>query len=177
MIWFNLKELENKLIKNQISEKDSFYYILAFFIIYNLVFFGDQEESFSNKWWSVLNLVVGIAITIYGLRKLFSINQLGDNTDFLKRLFSLAFVHSVRIVIFLTALIFFFFITDEILMATSEFRLTGLLPENLSLFLLENLTSILFYFLMIRSFKNIISSIENQPAEVSNTLDSPLRSE
>lgn len=167
MIWFNLKELENKLIKNQISEKDSFYYVLAFSIIYALVFFGDQEDSFSNKWWSLLNLVIGLAITVYGLSKVFSINQLGDNTNFLKRLFPLAFVHSVRLVIFLVAIIFLFNITNEILMATSEFELTGIIPENLSFLLIENLTSIAFYFLLIKSFKKINSNIEVRPAEKS----------
>lgn len=151
MIWFNLKELEDKLRNYDIPDKVSYHYILAFLIIFSLLHTGDNTDYYSNKWWRTLNFVIGLSISIYGIRKSYYINESGDNKDFLKRLFSLAFVIGVRIFLVL----FVFNVINEIITATTEISLTSLIPENPQNILIDAVLTFTFYLLMISSFNNI----------------------
>lgn len=155
MIWFKIKELEDKLGKNEIPDKASYHYILAFTILYSLVLNGENVDYYTNKWWRILNFVIGLSISIYGIRKSYYINEGGDNKDFLKRLFSLAFVHGFRILMFVLPVFLIFNIINEITIATIDVSLISFIPENPGSILLDTLLSGVFYLLIIRSFKKI----------------------
>lgn len=155
MIWFDIKTLEEKLLNYQISEKTGYYYLLAFFV---LAWFSSGEGDsykFESLHWNVVNFLTVLFFIVWGTRKVYYINQKGGDKDFLKRYFSMAFVHMMRIGVILLGLAF-------IINLITEF-LPGYLPDFLHVFswndpteFIQNLIlQIAFYSLLIRSFKRI----------------------
>ena len=155
MIWFNIKSLEEKLINNKISEETGYHYLLTFIIFVSIAFYSNIEDEFSSKWWSIGDFLIGLVIMIFGLSKVFEINSKADNKDFLKRYFSLSFIHSIRIAVVLTALL----ILNKLLIALApnyiSSLLTTLTTSNVAEFSSNILISILYYWLLIRSFLKV----------------------
>ena len=61
MIWLDIKELETKISTNELSEKDSFNYVLAFLIVSCLSV--GTSSSTENYWINLLNVILLILIT------------------------------------------------------------------------------------------------------------------
>jgi len=89
MIWFNLKELENKISNNELSDQDGFNYLLAFFILSTIGYC--MASGNSNCWITFLGCVLSVLINIWGLRMIYAANQEIDGKDFFKRFLKLDF--------------------------------------------------------------------------------------
>ncbi len=152
MIWFNIKSLEEKLINNKISEETGYHYLLTFLIIVSIVIYSDIPDDFSSKWWSLADFLIGLVITIFGLAKIFKINTNADNKDFLKRYFSLSFVHSIRIAVVLTVLLILNKLIINLAPNTISNFFTTLTTGDWAEFSSNILISLLYYWLLIRSF-------------------------
>lgn len=95
IICFNIKELENKLRIGDISESTFFNYLLANSIIFAIFSFLPSNE-YTMKWVLAIEIVLGLAITIIGIKTTFDINSAGDKKDYLGRFLSLSFVIGIR---------------------------------------------------------------------------------
>ena len=155
MIWFNIKSLEEKLINNKISEETGYHYLLTFLIFLSIAFAGNMEDDFSTKWWSLGDFLISLVILIFGLSKVFKINSSADNKDFLKRYFSLSFVHSLRIAIVLTILLILKKVLIDLSPNNISSFLTTLTKSDLAEFSANILISLLYYWLLIRSFLKV----------------------
>ena len=159
MIWFDIKTLEEKLIRNEVSEKTGYHYLLAFLILTALAVSSDDTPSFVSKYWKLADFIIGILILVLGTRKVFSINREGDNRDFLKRYFSISFVHTIRIAVLFFIILLFFNLLDEFLLEKLDLAfLNQFENEDFIKFTLGLLFNILFYFFLIRSFKKVNES-------------------
>ncbi|GAA4325670.1 hypothetical protein GCM10023115_40120 [Pontixanthobacter gangjinensis] len=163
MIWFNIRSLEEKLIRNEISEKTGYYYLLAFFIILSLALNNNDGPDIQDKYWRLADIVTGFLIMVFGLRTAFKINAKGDNRDFLKRYFSLSFVHGVRLAVLVFIIALFFNLMFEFAVEkTGLDLLNSAAGSDFKEFSIGLLFNILFYFLLIRSFKKINAGSEKE---------------
>lgn len=99
MTWFNIKELERKLINDELTDKESFDYLLYSSVL--LTFFtyiGVKEHT--NDWLHFLELIISLVITILELKTTYTINTKGDQKDYLKRYISLSFVAGIRLFVY-----------------------------------------------------------------------------
>ena len=99
MTWFNIKEVERKIINDELTDKESFDYLLYSSVI--LTFFtyiGTKEHT--NDWLNFLELIISIVITILILKETYTINAKGGQKDYLKRYTSLSFVAGIRLVVY-----------------------------------------------------------------------------
>ncbi|WP_037320751.1 hypothetical protein [Salegentibacter sp. Hel_I_6] len=155
MIWLNIKKLELKLLKNELTEHGAYQYLLTILIFITLATQLPGSFDFSSDLWRLLDFTLDVLITIGGTYILFAINSKGDNQDFLKRYFSLAFVHALRLAILLVILkliykIIMFVVPIDLWRIVNEFA-TGDVAE-----IIYNLIiSLIFYFLLRGSFKRV----------------------
>jgi hypothetical protein len=152
MIWFNIKSLEEKLIQNKVSEETGFHYLLTFLIFLMLAIGQNTDDDFSNKWWRYGDFLIGLFIMIWGISKTFKINSKGNNKDFLKRYFSLSFVHSFRLAIVLVIILLLKKLLIEYAPVNISSLLIALTKSDLVEFSVNLLISVLYYFLLIKSF-------------------------
>jgi ABC-type nickel/cobalt efflux system permease component RcnA len=99
MTWFNIKELERKIINDELTDKESFDYLLYSSVL--LTFFtyiGTKEHT--NDWLHFLELIISIVITVVGTKATYTINAKGGQKDYLKRYTSLSFVAGIRLVVY-----------------------------------------------------------------------------
>lgn len=164
MIWFDIKNLEEKLIENEISERTGYHYLLAFLIIITLAISGEEPADFTSQTLRFLDIIIGLIITIWGTGKLFEINNKGNNRDFLKRYFSLCFVHTSRIVIVVFLITLLYNLVAEFMLVDYSKYLDNLLKNDISELVFNILFQIVFYFLVIRSFKKVNRFSENTEA-------------
>lgn len=97
MIWLNAKKLEEKIINDDLSEKESMQYYLAILIYGSLTFYSafilDQDIT---RFFST---IISIIITIIGFKITYRVNESIDNKDFLKRFVALSWISYVKITI------------------------------------------------------------------------------
>ena len=99
MTWFNIKEVERQIINDELTDKESFDYLVYSSVI--LTFFtyiGTKEHT--NDWLHFLELIISIVITILILKETYTINAKGGQKDYLKRYTSLSFVAGIRLVVY-----------------------------------------------------------------------------
>ena len=97
MIWLNIKKLEVLLANSQLTEKRAFYYLLLNLIFIAIAMRTPPSLEFTSELWKLSDFFLDLGVTIAGTYLVFSINSKGDNRDFLKRYFSLGFVHALRL--------------------------------------------------------------------------------
>lgn len=103
MNWFNLRDLENRLIESEVSDKEGFYYLLANLILFGLASYG-TVESYNHGAFLFVEIAVMVFITIVGLNYTFKANKSGDGQDYFKRFLSLYFVIGIRLAVFILLL-------------------------------------------------------------------------
>lgn len=96
MIWFDIKELEQGLKNDTLSDKDIFNYLLANLIMYSIVPYVSSND-YTTKWLIAIEILVAVSITVLGTKRTFDINTAGDNKDYFKRFLSLSFVTGIRL--------------------------------------------------------------------------------
>jgi len=93
MNWINLSDAENKLKNDEFSDNEALKYLIAFIILYTLIGFGVIESNFLG----FISVVLQIIISIWGILKVFKINELGDRKDFFKRYIVISWIIGFRL--------------------------------------------------------------------------------
>ena len=151
MIWFDIKELERKLKIGDVSESAFFNYLLENLIILS-IFPYLSTNDYTVKWVIVVEIIIGIIVTVVGAKMTFDINSAGDKKDYLGRFLSLSFVIGLRLFAFIViigipiALIFG--------LLNRNFDIDENLKDFLELGLVAGL-SIFYYFMLTNSFKKV----------------------
>ncbi|MBO2544420.1 hypothetical protein J0871_08355 [Salegentibacter sp. BDJ18] len=156
MIWFNLKKLERLLIQNKITEAISYQYLLVFLVLITLSA-NAPETDFSHYGWEISYIILELLITIVGTYLVFKVNSDGDNRDFLKRYFSLSFVNGLRLVIFYLVLKLIFKIIMFIIPLDLWHSINDFFGEDAGEFFFDIIFSLIFYWLLMSSFKRVNS--------------------
>jgi hypothetical protein len=97
MIWLDISNLEDKISKNELSDKDGFNYVLAYFILSVLTMNIGYQNS--NEWIDLLNFFSSALITVWGLTAAYKANNEIDGKDFLKRFFAINWVIGMRMLL------------------------------------------------------------------------------
>ena len=93
MNWINLSDAENKLKNDEFSDNEALKYLIAIVILGSLVGFGVIERNIL----SFISVVLHIIISIWGILKVFKINELGDRKDFFKRYIVISWIIGFRL--------------------------------------------------------------------------------
>ncbi len=151
MIWFDIKELERSLKTDNVSDKVVFYYLLVTLLIFTVApYFTTLEHE--SKWMLTGEIILSLAITIFGTKMTFDINSSGDNKDYFRRFLSLSFVTAVRLLVFSIILaipvaIVWAFLEDMIV--TNQ-----VVKQVLDLGLLLAV-GLFYYYMLVNSFKRV----------------------
>lgn len=149
MIWFNLKELENRIISDELTDKDGFSYFLASAILGVIgTYLGSQENLIT-----LVGVIVGILLTIWGSYLIFNTNQSGDGKDFFKRYFALSWVIGVRLFVFALIGTFVFMIVYMVLISPEESTYSD--SNDLLTMVISSLFVLVYYFLLNNSFRRV----------------------
>jgi len=93
MIWFELKQLETKISREGLTEREGLNYFIACSILSGLMVILRSSLKGSEASGQIITLLVFILL----VPKLFSINEQKDGKDFFKRYFAISFVISMRL--------------------------------------------------------------------------------
>jgi len=149
MIWFDLNEMEEKLSKNDVSEKESINYYLTVFIITSLFATimavtrknPDELDGITATFYNLFN----IAIIVVGILYTYKLNS---RIDFFLRFFSLSFVIFIRLISYTICIGLLLLIFVGIFFKFPE------LNKNLYIYL-SLVWKIIFYVLIALSFKKV----------------------
>lgn len=151
MNWFNLQDLENRLIENNVSEKEGFYYLLVSIILSCLTIYV-SNDGYNIDIFLISEIVLMLLITVIGLHLTFRANQNGDGKEYLKRYISLSFVIMIRLMVFTFLLaipvVIILALTFEGIMDNKLF--SDFFPLSVLIII-----SVVFYYFLIRSFKKV----------------------
>jgi hypothetical protein len=154
MIWFDIKALENKITNNELSDKDGFYYLLAYFI-FTLITLSSVANKF-NGWLMLCECAISVLITIWGLRTIYELNNEIDGKDFFKRFFAINWVIGMRILIVIIPLAFFFGILCGIIAVKNNIELHEPNPQwGILSLTFKAFFTLICYLLIINSFKRL----------------------
>lgn len=154
MNWFNLKDLENRLIENQVSDQEGFYYLLANFILFGLTSYGGTQ-TYNHSAFLYAEIILILIITIVGLNLTFKVNKSGDGDSYFKRFLALYFVIGIRLIVFIFLLAIPVGILAYIIFG--ENSPGEMLRDGLFLGFLTAVMTVYYYFI-IRSFKKVALS-------------------
>jgi ABC-type nickel/cobalt efflux system permease component RcnA len=99
MTWFNIKEVERKLINDELTDKESFDYLLYTSVLFTFFTYVGVKEH-TNDWLHFLEFIITLVITIVGIKATYTINATGGQKDYLKRYTSLSFVAGIRLFVY-----------------------------------------------------------------------------
>jgi uncharacterized membrane protein len=151
MTWFNIKELERKIINDELTDKESFDYLLYSSVL--LTFFsyiGTKEHT--NDWLHFLELIISLVITIVGIKATYTINAKGGQKDYLKRYTSLSFVAGIRL--FVYALLVAFILGIIVATINPHFEKDSNNDEIVKLIFIS-IFGIVYYIQLTNSFKRV----------------------
>ena len=151
MIWFDIKQLEKELAEGNLSDKEGYNYLLTTFILFTFPIYLTGEK-FENQWFTFIQFVIDILFTIIFIRKTFEINTNGDNKDYLKRFLGLSFVTCIRLIVYILIAA----IPAGIIIYIVE--KSGPIEKNnkdLLMFLINFPFGIVFYYMLINSFRRV----------------------
>jgi len=151
MIWFDIKELERKLKIGDVSESAFFNYLLANLIIFS-IFPYLSTNDYTIKWVIVIEIIIGVVVTVVGAKMTFDINSAGDKKDYFGRFLSLSFVIGLRLFAF--AIIIGIPIVIVFRLLDRNFDIDENLKDFLGLGLVAGI-GIFYYFLLTNSFKKV----------------------
>tara|TARA_R110002020_G_scaffold345743_2_gene559707 strand:- start:25801 stop:26424 length:624 start_codon:yes stop_codon:yes gene_type:complete len=157
MIWFDIHELERGLRNGEISDKVIFNYLLGNLVLYSIVPFMAGNDS-STIAMILFQVLFTITITVIGSKKAFDMNESGDSKDFFKRFLALSFVTGIRLFVFCLIIAIPIGVT---------FGALGFNPnstpysEGLFDLILMVASSIIYYYMLINSFKRVSHGHQN----------------
>lgn len=164
MIWFKIKELEKVLGERKLSDLVAFKYLMAHLLLYALLNNFPAKGEEDPLWSLYAQLFIALAAISWGIGKTFEINRAGDDKDYLKRIVSLSLVASLRtiVVFFILAAIMS---TAMIFADRMGYNLNNFWDEIVEL-LMQLFLLMVYYKILLTSFKRINSFSNNQPEPV-----------
>ncbi len=154
MNWFNINKLEEDISNDNLSEKDGFNYLLAYFILSTIAIVGGNDEM---SWRvQLLDIVIQIIIIIWAFNAIYNINLEIDGKDFFRRFFAISWVIGMRAVVVLLIL----FVIARIILRTLSENSSTLSFESNPIFdyilvIFFSLFSIIVSLLIMKSFRNL----------------------
>ena len=156
MYWYNLRALEKEITDNKFTDKEAFYYFLAFAILGVITGSFESDSETASYIRHTKNLLI-LIITIWGCYAIFKANSNGDGKDFFKRFFALAWVVGFRL--FLLLLLVLIPLTFIYVIISSQMEVETSLYGHVSKDLLGLLAGtafqILFFVLLRKSFERV----------------------
>lgn len=154
MIWIKIKALEEKISKDELTERDGFNYLLINLLYGVAVILVPTINGFN--YVTIIQFIINSLILIVFIKKLYRINTSIDDRDFLKRFISISWVVRIRLIFYYLILniIYFQFFS----MSTFTFK------NGITLIFISLIINFLFYFFLIKSFtrlKLLMQSIQN----------------
>lgn len=159
MIWFNLRKLEKRLAKRELSEHHAFRYLLFYLVIFISVAALPEIAPYPDWNWDISRYIITLVITLICTYTAFRINEKGDNRDFLKRYISLAFVTGIWVFMGVMILRLVYKIIMFVIPIDLYKTLNPLIGTNLFLWISFVAGVLVFNILMLKSFKHIQSLI------------------
>ena len=153
MIWFNIKRLEEDISNDNLSEKDGFNYVLAYFILLTVSAVGGVYNEMSG-WMRLLGVTIQIIIMIWALNAIYKINLEIDGKDFFKRFFAINWVIGMRILLALVILAVIGGIAMGILYERGSSPLSEPMGGYIQV-IFGSLVSIIVYLLIMKSFRKL----------------------
>ena len=166
MIWLNLKKLERLLIQNKITESISYQYLLVFLVLLTLTSTVSETDDFSHYGWEISYIILELLITIVGTYLVFQVNEKGDNRDFLKRYLSLSFVNGLWLALIAVLVRLIFKIIMFVIPLDLWNSINDFFGEDSGDFFFDIMLSLVFYLLLMASFKRVNSGKGEEPAAV-----------
>lgn len=161
MIWLDIKKLEQKISNNLFSEKESFLYLLAHSIISCITIASGSQIN--NKGINTLTSIVVIFITIWGLKAAYKANMDFDGKDFVKRFVAIGWIIAIRLVLIVLGCSFAIGIIAVIVSATTNIQDLGTeLSKNLFYVFFVSVFEIIYYLLIINSFRSLKSAAKQE---------------
>ena len=173
MIWFNIKELEKRLIEGKFSDKLILNYLLTHLILTAISGLATDDEPLWMIW---IQFIVGLIAVIWLVRKTFEINQEGDNRDYFKRIISLSFVAGIRTIVFMIPVLLGINILVEVLQVTGVGGGMSDFQENLMLTCVYLLSTGLFCYILLHSFQRINAAGESADGFIERNTETGLES-
>jgi len=145
MIWFNINDLEQQISTNRLSEKNGFNYLLAS-TIYGFIYMLYATMS-TFTYLTLIDTGIAIVITIIFFPIIYKINASIDNKDFIKRFIAIGWVVRMKLLIYTLVFMFLYFNFFD----PSSPSIT----QNVILSVFSIAMNLLFYVLIINSFKRL----------------------
>lgn len=160
MIWFNMKELEQRISGNKLSDKDGFNYLLAYTVV--LVIAVTIGGKIDSVWFKFSSCLIHALVSAWGLNASFNANVDIDGRDFFKRFFAISWIVGIRL--FLVSIVLMFVLTLMVGAITLEadVNLQELSPlKDLITVVFGLLFSVIFYLLVIGTFYKLTPQKES----------------
>jgi ABC-type polysaccharide/polyol phosphate export permease len=151
MTWFNIKEVERKLINDELTDKESFDYLLYTSVLFTFFTYVGVKEH-TNDWLHFLEFIITLVITIVGIKATYTINATGGQKDYLKRYTSLSFVAGIRL--FAYALLVAFILGIIVATINPHFEKDSNNDEIVKLIFIS-IFGIVYYIQLTNSFKRV----------------------
>ena len=159
MIWFDIKNLENKISNNELTDKDGFNYVLAFFILMTIAL--SLATNNSNGLIKLSQCLITVLINVWGLRTVYDVNCEIDGKDFFKRFFAINWVIGFRL--FVVAIIFAVIISIIIGIASVGHSINLKDPnpvKDIAFLVIVAMYNLICYLLIINSFRRLKLTIK-----------------
>jgi len=112
MYFWNVDALVQDLKQNRVSGYDKFlYYLVGILFIQVAIFLGRTN---------LLEFILGLGISIWGIYSCYQVNKAGDNQNFIERMICLSFPIGIRFVVIFTLIGLVTFLPVEILKDTAQ---------------------------------------------------------
>jgi len=159
MIWFDIKNLENKISNNELTDKDGFSYVLANLILTTIVLSFVTNNA--NGWIKLSQCVISILINVWGLKTVYEVNNEIDGKDFFKRFFAINWVIGMRLIVIT---LIFVVIVGIIIGIVSEKNYMNFNDPNpirdIVGLIFSAMISFICYLLIINSFRRLKTTLE-----------------
>ncbi len=166
MIWFRLHKLERKLAKRELSEHNAFRYLITYLIVFVTLAAIPEITPYPSWNWDISHYIISLLITIGATYTAFRINEKGDNRDFLKRFISLAFVIGIWIILGVLLIRLAYKILLFVIPLDLFNTISNIVSNDLFQWLSSIAGIIIFYLLLLKSFKNVQGVVENRREEI-----------
>jgi len=154
MIWFDIKKLEDKISKKELTDKDGFNYVLAYFVFSVIVLSFITKDT--SVWIKFFECAISVIITVWGLKTVYEVNNDIDGKDFFKRFFAINWVIGMRILV--VTLIFAFIISIPIGIISIQNGINYNDPnpiKDIIMLVLGAMYNLICYLLIINSFRRL----------------------
>jgi hypothetical protein len=159
MIWFDIKNLESKISNNELTDKDGFSYVLAFFVLTAIVLSFVTNNS--NGWIKLSQCVISVLINVWGLKTVYEVNNEIDGKDFFKRFFAINWVIGVRLLVVTMIFAVIVGIVFGIVSVKNGMDLNSPNPiKDIVGLIFMAMYSLICYLLIINSFRRLKTTIK-----------------